>query len=197
MTDIVIVDDHAMILMGLKELLEREPDFRITAALASAGNLEAIMRDHLPDLLIVDVRLKKDNGIRLTERMRHLFPPLKIIVFSGYDDSEYSAAAKTAGADAFVSKEVTNRELIKTIRAVLSGKKVFAEQAPQRDKDQLTDRELEVLKLVASGMTNAEIGEQLLISKRTVEYHIASIVTKLEADSRVSAVVNAIKKGLL
>ncbi|MFX3619226.1 MAG: response regulator [Sporolactobacillus sp.] len=197
MTNILIVDDHLMMLLGLKELLEKVTEFHIVATLSNTKEIEQYIRSQQIDVLILDVRLKNQSGISVAKQMRKLFPQLKIIILSGYDYNEYSEAAETAGADAFVSKEESNEELASIIKDVVKGRKIFLKHTVPKSNQNLTARELEVLKLISKDMTTAEISASLLISKRTVEYHIATILQKLDADSRVGAVVTGIRLGLL
>ncbi|MCO7175343.1 response regulator [Sporolactobacillus kofuensis] len=194
---IILVDDHLLMLMGLKELLEKEKDFHVIDALPDPKNLEEVIRIHPPEILVLDVRLKDTNGIELTKQIKKLNPELKIIILSGYHYDEYIEAAKQAGADAYISKEESNRKLVFVIRQVFAGKKVFPNIHPEVQTETLTPRERDILNLIASDMTTSEISQSLSISKRTVEYHISSLMQKLGADSRVGAVVAAIKKGLL
>lgn len=195
--NIILVDDHLLMLMGLKELLEKEADFHVMNALSDPINLEQVIKSDPPDVLVLDVRLKNTNGIDLTRRIKKTQAHLKIVILSGYTFDEYIEAAMQAGADAYVTKEESNMKLASVIRQVCQGEKVFPNLHPDIPSESLTPRERDILKLIAADMTTTEISEKLSISKRTVEYHISSIMQKLGADSRVGAVVNAIKKGLL
>ncbi|MCO7125843.1 response regulator transcription factor [Sporolactobacillus shoreicorticis] len=195
--NIILVDDHLLMLMGLKELLEKEPDFHVVDTLSDPINLEAIINTKPTDVLVLDVRLKNTNGIEITRHIRKGHASIKIVILSGYQYDEYIEAAKQAGADAYVTKEESNSRLAKVIRQVCNGEKVFPILKPEVPGESLTPKELDILKLIAEDMTTNEISQKLSISKRTVEYHISSIIQKLGADSRVGAVVNAIKKGLL
>lgn len=195
--NILLVDDHVLMLMGLKELLEKESDLHVVDALSDSSPLETHIRFSRPDVIVLDVRLKTQNGIELTKLIKKKFPKLKIVILSGYNYDEYIDAAIQAGADAYVTKEKSNKELIMAIRQVRQGHKLFPNLHPELPGEALTAREREILEQIAADKTNAEISDDMSISKRTVEYHIASIMRKLDADSRVGAVVNGIKKGLL
>ncbi|RYM02936.1 response regulator transcription factor [Sporolactobacillus sp. THM7-7] len=194
---VLLVDDHVLMLMGLKELLEKESDLQVEDALSDPTALASRIKFSHPDVAVLDVRLKSQNGIELTQMLKEQFPYLKVVLLSGYAYDEYIEAAIQAGADAYVSKEKSNTELITTIRQVYRGKKLFPDVHPGRSGEALTPKEREILALIADELTTAEISDRLSISKRTVEYHIASILRKLDADSRIGAVVNGIKKGLL
>lgn len=195
--NILLVDDHVLMLMGLKELLEKEPDLHVVKTLSDTSALEDAIRQGEPDVIVLDVRLKTKNGIEIARDIRGKFPDLKIVILSGYNYDEYIDAAKQAGADAYVTKEKSNTELTAAIRTVCQGHQTFPNLHPEQAGEALTAKEREILKQIAADKTTAEISAELSISKRTVEYHVASILQKLDADSRVGAVVNGIKKGLL
>ncbi|MCL1632083.1 response regulator transcription factor [Sporolactobacillus sp. CPB3-1] len=195
--NIILVDDHLLMLMGLKELLEKEQGFHVLEAFTDPVQLESYLALHPPDILVLDVRLKNTSGIEITKQLKKSNTALKIILLSGYQYDEYVEAAKSAGADAYVTKEESNARLATVIRQVYNGEKIFPNLHPEIHSETLTTRELDILKLIAKDLTTREISKELAISKRTVEYHISSIIQKLDADSRVGAVVNAIKKGLL
>lgn len=195
--NVLLVDDHVLMLMGLKELLEKESDLHVVATLSDPSALEETIGRRNPDVIVLDVRMKTENGIELAKIVRQEFPDLKIVILSGYNYDEYIDAARQAGTDAYVTKEKSNTELITAIRQVCQGRRIFPYQHREQAGEALTAKEREILRQIAADKTNAEISEELSISKRTVEYHIASIMRKLDADSRVGAVVNGIKKGLL
>lgn len=194
---VLLVDDHALVLLGLKQLLMKERDIEVVGTLSDPLTLLAEISRTSPDVIVIDVRLKKYNGIELTKVILEKFPNLKVVVLSGYDYEEYLEAAFNAGASAFVTKEKSNEELTSVIRQVSLGYKVFPRQYSNQAGESLTHKEREVLKLIAEDKSNYEIGKELIISKRTVEHHISSIIKKMNADSRVGAVVQAIKKGIL
>jgi DNA-binding NarL/FixJ family response regulator len=194
---VILVDDHVLMLNGLKELLDKEADLHVVAALSDPCTLKQTITRQRPDVLVLDVRLKAQNGIAIAGQLKNEFPALKIIILSGYHYREYIEAADQAGADAYVTKETSNSDLTRAIRAVHLGRRVFPNLNPVPQGKTLTPKEREILKLIAADLTNAEIGEELSISKRTVEYHVTSIIQKLGVDSRLGAVVIAIKKGLL
>ncbi|MGG0337198.1 response regulator [Priestia aryabhattai] len=196
---VLLVDDHALFLHGLKQLLEVEEDIQIVDTLSDPLHLFFCIRQTSPDIVVIDIRIKSFNGIELTKQIIKDFPDIKVVVLSGYNYDEYIEAAFQAGANAFITKERSNVELVSTIRQSYQGYKVFPRTAagnPYSCTD-LTKKEREVLKLIAQDKTNIEISGELIISKRTVERHISSILRKLDADSRVGAVVNGIKKGVL
>ncbi|BBN99681.1 response regulator [Sporolactobacillus terrae] len=195
--NIVLIDDQLLVLMGLKELLEKESDMHVLKIVHEPENLAALVTSTAPDLLIIDLLLKQTNGIELTRTIRKTNTEVKIIILSGCTCDEYVASAKQAGANAYITKDHSTRELVHVIRAVMQGKKVFPLVKPVIPNEPLTAKELTILKYIANDLTNYEISKQLSISQRTVEYHISEILKKLGVESRVGAVVRAIKKGLL
>jgi len=196
---VLLVDDHVLILDGLKQLLDNEEDIKVVNSLSDPSSLFTVIQQMLPDILVMDVRIKKDNGIELTKKILGVYPQIKVVILSGYDYDEYIQAAFQAGASAFVTKERSNDELVSVIRKSYQGYKVFPRNMSEINQTSmdLTRKEREILKLVAEDKTNYEISDELNISKRTVERHISSIIHKLDAESRVGAVVIGIKKGLL
>ena len=140
--------------------------------------------------------MKSYNGIILTKKILEVFPQIKVVVLSGYDYDEYMIAAHQAGASAFVTKEKSNDELVIAIKQAYLGNQIFPE-ASNLTGETLTHKEREILQLIAEDKTNIEISDHLMISKRTIERHVSSIIQKLDADSRLGAVVNGIKQGLL
>ncbi|GAY76531.1 DNA-binding response regulator [Sporolactobacillus inulinus] len=195
--NILLIDDQRLVLMGLKELLEKEPDMHVLKIVHEPKNLATLVRNTAPDVLIIDLLLKQTNGIELTRMVRKTNTEVKIIILSGCNCDEYVASAKQAGANAYVTKDNSTRELVHVIRAVMQGRKVFPLVMSIIPNEPLTSKELTILNYIANDMTNYEISKRLSISQRTVEYHISDILKKLGAESRVGAVVHAIKKGLL
>jgi two-component system, NarL family, response regulator LiaR len=194
---VLLVDDHLLVMLGIKQLLENEPDFKVVSTIHDPADLDSEIIKHNPDVIVMDIRMKKDNGIELTKKMIKKYPKMKIVILSGYDYDEYIEAAKQAGAYAFVTKEKSAFELANAIRQSHLGFKSFPNKSLVYHKHHLTKTELEILKFISEDKTNAEISEMLMLSKRTVEHHVSSIIRKLDVDSRVGAVVKAIKLGLL
>ncbi|MCM3410009.1 response regulator transcription factor [Metabacillus litoralis] len=196
---VLLVDDHVLILDGLKQLLDNEEDIEVINYLSNPSTLFTVIQQTFPDIVVMDVRIKTENGIELTKKILDVYPQIKVVILSGYDYDEYIQAAFQAGASAFVTKERSNDELVSVIRKSYQGNKVFPRNMAKINQTSmdLTRKEREILKLVAEDKTNYEISDELNISKRTVERHISSIIHKLEAESRVGAVVIGIRKGLL
>ncbi|OQM44166.1 DNA-binding response regulator [Anoxybacillus sp. UARK-01] len=194
---VLLVDDHLLMMQGIRKLLEDETDFEIVGTICNpAGLLEEINKHH-PDVIVMDIKMKEESGIEWTKKITRSYPACKIVILSGYDYDEYIHAAYEAGAYAFVTKENSSLELANAIKQSYLGIKVFPTDRLTHYSPPLTQMELTILRLIAEDHTNAEISEQLKISRRTVEHHISSIIRKLDVDSRVGAVVKAIKLGLI
>lgn len=191
---VLLVDDHLMFMLGIKQLLDNEEDLQILGIVNNPQELNEKIKEHNPHVIVMDIRMKNYNGIELTKRINEVYPDIKVIILSGYNYDEYMKAAYEAGAYAFISKENSTHELANAIRESFKGNKLISEK---KDKQLLTKTELEILKLIAQDKTNSEISEMLVISKRTVEHHVSSIISKLKVESRVGAVVKGIKSGLI
>jgi NarL family two-component system response regulator LiaR len=209
---VLLADDHALVRQGTRELLEREGDI---AVVAEAGDGEEAVRlacSHRPDVVIMDVAMPTLNGIEATRQIKAQYPTVAVLVLSAYDDDQYVFALLEAGAAGYVLKDVHASELIKAVRAVHGGESIlhpaiarkvldrFAKgggEARQRAADELTPRELEVLKLAAKGMTNQQIGRELVISVRTVQVHLSNIFGKMGVGSRTEAVLYGLREGWL
>ncbi|MFA8440058.1 response regulator [Pueribacillus sp. YX66] len=191
---VLLVDDHLMFMLGIKQLLEGEKDLTILSIVDNPPDLDKIIKNDKPHVIVMDIRMKDYNGIELTKKITKIYPEIKIIILSGYNYDEYMKAAYEAGAYAFISKENSAHELANAIRESHKGNKLIVET---KEKQLLTNTELEILKLISQDKTNSEISEILIISKRTVEHHVSSIINKLRVDSRVGAVVKGMKSGLI
>jgi len=206
---IVVVDDHAVVRSGLRLLLEAEEDLTV---LAEAGNArEAVfeVRAHTPDVILLDLVMPGESGIDAVPKLLHEAPGAKILVLSMQDDPQYVREAFAAGAKGYVLKEAADAEVVDAIRQVAAGgsyvhptlgaRMVAADAAARAaaEADPLSDREREVLRLLALGHTNQEIAKQLFISVRTAETHRAHIMRKLGLETRAELVRYALEHGQL
>ena len=205
----LIVDDHAIVRAGLRLLVDAEEDLE---AVGEAGNVrEAVLeaRSSKPDVILMDVMMPEQSGLEALPMLLHEHPETKVLMLSMEDDSRYVREAFAAGASGYVLKEAVDNELIDAIRVVASGGRyvhpelgarlIDADAAAERraDEDPLSQREHEVVRLLALGHTNQEIAKQLYISVRTAETHRAHIMQKLHMGSRAELVRYAIAQGLL
>ncbi len=212
---VLVVDDHALFRRGLQMVLEQEPDIEVVGE-ASDGS-EAVVKsaDMLPDVVLMDVRMPKRGGIDACTAIHETVPSAKIIMLTISDEEADLYDAIKAGAMGYLLKEISIEEVASAIRAVHGGQSLispsmaskllteFASMIKKTDDRQqvptprLTDREMEVLKLVAKGLNNRDIAKQLFISENTVKNHIRNILEKLQLHSRMEAVVYAVREKLL
>jgi DNA-binding NarL/FixJ family response regulator len=212
MTTIVLADDHAMFREGLRELLGREEEFRVVAAVADGAEAIAAVERLDPDVLIVDVVMPEMTGLEVADRLRRRGPRPRIVVLSAHDDDEYVVEALRAGADGYIVKAAWMAELTAAVRAVAAGQRfvgaTLAERAAALRGDpaatgeskptkRISPREWDVLRLVCEGLTSAEVAARLGISARTVETHRASLMRKLEVETPAALIRQAIRRGLL
>ncbi len=210
---ILLADDHAVVREGTRELLEREEDMEVVAEAGDGEEAVRLATVQRPDVAIMDIAMPRLNGIEATKQIKTTCPATAVLVLTAYDDDQYVFALLEAGAAGYLLKDVHAAELIKAIRAVRAGESVlhpaiarkvinrFAQPTDEREKksalEQLTERELEVLKLAAKGMTNREIAQELVLSVRTVQVHLSNVFGKLGVGSRTEAVVKGLRKGWL
>ncbi|WP_137939502.1 response regulator transcription factor [Chitinivorax sp. B] len=198
---LMLVDDHPLVRDGLRARLAAVPQFELVGEAgggAEALNLAAI---HKPDLMLVDISMKDMNGIRLTELLRERCPNVKVLILSMYDNHEYVTSAMRAGAKGYVLKDAGSQEIIAAIDAVAAGGSYYSATvasalvAPKPASDSLTDREREVLMLLAQGLSNKAVAQQLDISVRTAEAHRLSLRRKLGIDTAAGLVKYAMAQG--
>jgi len=206
-TKVIVADDHAVVRAGLKLVLEAEPDIEIVAEAVDMDSTLQKVRAHRPAVLVLDLNMPGGPSLSHIPALLESSPDTRIVVLTMQEDPAFAREALRAGAAGYVLKEAANAELAQAIRQALEGgtylqpelgARLAAEPpAPEGPPDDLTERELEVLKLIALGYTNAEIGEQLFLSVRTVESHRAHIQHKLRLQSRADLVRYALDHGLL
>lgn len=204
---VLVVDDHALHRDGIRQILGQQPDMRLVGEAESAEAALALVNQLHPAVVLMDVRLPGMNGIEATRRLRRDHPDTRVLVVTAYDDDEYVRGALEAGASGHLSKAAPGRELVDAVRAVAAGGTVvnpvtlthllagFGAARPA--SNQLTDRELAVLRLLAEGLPNKQVAARLGISRRTVERHCDNIYAKLGVGSRTEAVVRAISAKLV
>jgi len=207
---VILADDHAVVRKGIREFLEEEGDIAVLAEAADGNSALSLIQDHAPDVVVLDIQMPGLSGIEVTRALRAAGSLVAILILTAYDDDPYIMAGIQAGANGYVLKSAAPDEITRAVRAVHEGQsavdpsvaaKLMAYVASQRSipptltAEPLTDRELEVLALVAKGLTNRAIGHQLGISDRTVQGHLANIYGKMGASSRTEAVMAAVKLG--
>ena len=206
---VLIVDDHAVVRTGIRLMLVQEPDIEPVGEAGSAREAIFEARSVDPDVILMDVVMPDGNGLEAIPTLLHEHPDVKILVLSMQDDPRYVREAFDAGAKGYVLKEAADVEVVTAVREVARGGRYVhpelgarliaadADAARKAEADPLSDREREVLRLLALGHTNQEIAQQLYISVRTAETHRAHIMQKLRLTSRAELVRYAIAQGLL
>lgn len=210
---ILLAEDHKVVREGTRKLLESQSDFEVVGEASDGIEAVELAKSHKPEIVIMDVSMPRLNGIEATKQIKALYPNMAVLVLTGYDDDEYIFALLEAGAAGYLLKESSGEELIDAIRQVMTGEPVLhpkimkkvlnrlrsqSEEPPvQALGEVLSDREMEVLRLAAKGMSNMEIADSLTLSVRTVQTHLRSIFNKLGVGSRSEAIVYALKKGWL
>ena len=206
---VLLADDHAIVRAGIRQFLEQEKGIEVVAEAGDGEEAQQLIEKHKPDVAVLDIQMPKVSGIDVTRWVRAQIPNLGILILTAYDDDPYVLAVLQAGANGYVLKTASPAEVIQAVKDVHDGKsvmdaaitkKLFAQIKTPHDQDfaeELTDREMEVLQLVAKGYTNKAIGVQLNISDRTVQGHLAHIFNKLQAASRTEAVMRAVSLGWL
>lgn len=198
---ILLVDDHIVMRMGLATAAGGEPDMEIVAE--AENGLEAIQayQAHRPDVVVMDLRMPKKNGIETIYRMREEYGPARILVFSNYAGGDEVFQAFKAGACGFVTKEMPLERLLEAIRRVHAGEQYIPPEISMRMNgcilSNLSGRELEVLALVARGLSNKEIGAQLHVVEGTIKVHLKNILAKLGVSDRTQAILVAVKRGII
>jgi DNA-binding NarL/FixJ family response regulator len=207
---VLIADDHGIVRSGLRLLLERQPDIEVVAEAADGD--EAVQRaiETQPDLVLMDVRMPVVDGIEATRRLVERVPGARILILTTFDLDEYVVDAFRAGASGFLLKTAPPPQLVAAVRTVREGDALLTPTSTRRLIEQvarppaaapalerLTTREHDVLRLLARGLTNAEIARELVVEPSTVKSHVASLLAKLDLRDRVHAVVFAYESGLV
>jgi Response regulator containing a CheY-like receiver domain and an HTH DNA-binding domain len=206
---IMIVDDHDMVRAGLKTYLMLEPKFEVVAEASNGSEALALMErmEKRPDLVLMDLMMPVMNGVQTTEAMMQRFPELKIVMLTSFLEDDKVLAAVEAGAVSYVLKTVSAEELIYALMGAAKGMPVMTgdvsqaltrglrQRSAQGADEGLTDREKEVLLLIADGMSNKEIAEELHISVKTVKTHVSNLLMKCELEDRTQLAVYAHRKG--
>src|ERR1700741_1318414 len=199
---ILTVDDHPILREGIAAILGAETDFELVGEANNGREAVDQFRIHRPDVTLMDLQMPQMNGIDAILAIRREFPDARIIVLTTYRGDAQAARAFEAGAFGYLRKSMLRKELIETIRTVHGGKKrippeIAVEMAEHHSDDLLSEREIEVLLLVAAGSANKIIGQRLAISEETVKAHMKNILSKLGANDRTHAVTIARKRGII
>jgi NarL family two-component system response regulator LiaR len=210
---IVIADDYAVVREGTRTLLERQPDMEVVGEASDGEEAIRLIEKLKPDVAILDISMPKVSGIEVTRQIKPRFPSTAVLILTAYDNDEYVFALLEAGAAGYLLKDVHGQEIVDAVRSVYSGESVLhpsiarkvirraitgsTKAVETKSEVDLSDREKEVLKLAAKGMSNKDIADNLNISFRTVQGHLSSIFNKLGVGSRTEAIFKSVKSGWL
>ena len=199
---ILTVDDHPLLRKGVAALVNAEADMKLVAEASNGEEAVEAFRSHRPDVTLMDLQMPGLDGLAAIGRIREDFPNARIIVLTTYTGDIQVLRALKAGARGYILKGHVHKELLETIRAVHAGQKrippdIAAELAEHAMDDELTEREIDVLRLVAAGNGNKQIADQLSIGEATVKGHVTNILSKLGANDRSHAVTIGLKRGII
>ncbi len=208
---VLIVDDHAVVRRGIRALLEAEGDFAVVGEVGSGGEAVLLAADLAPDVVLMDLVMPEMNGVEATRLLKHQSPRSQVIVLTSYHEDEHIYPAIRAGALSYLLKSVGLEELTEAIRKAARGEAVLHPHVAARLVQEirgaaqesallytaLSEREREVLRLIADGLSNAQIAERLVISERTVKSHVNNILGKLHVVDRTQAAIFAWREGIV
>ncbi|WP_433175373.1 response regulator [Actinoallomurus sp. CA-150999] len=203
MITVLLVDDHPVVREGLRGMLSAEEDLTVVAEAGGAAEAVAAVRAHEPDVVLMDLRMPGGDGVEATARVLVQRPQTRVVVLTTYDTDADILRAVEAGAAGYLLKDASRHDLAQAVRAAARGETVLAPSVAaklvsrMRSPVELSRREIDVLRLVARGRTNAEIGKELLISEATVKTHLLRTFGKLGVSDRTAAVTAALERGIL
>jgi len=212
-TRILIADDHPLLREALCQVFSNQKDMEIVGQAGNGEEAIDLASQLKPDIIVMDIMMPKFDGLEASRQIKKIAPNTAILILTAYDDDNYVLGLLEAGATGYLMKSAKGQDLVEAVRAVRAGESVLhpkiiekllkqamakpAETVEPKIKDLLSDREMEMLKLLATGMSNKEIAGKLCLSLRTVKAHMSNIFTKMNVASRSEALVEALKKGLL
>lgn len=208
---ILLVDDHEVVRQGLRAYLDSQPDFRVIGEVSSGEEAVDAASEYLPDVMLMDLVMSGIGGVEATRRVKDITPRTQIVVLTSYHQDEFIFPALQAGAISYVLKDVDMDDLADAVRKASRGEAVLHPRVAERviqeingargavfnPFTELTNREMEVLRLIARGMSNSAIAEELFISENTVKGHVSNILSKLQLADRTQAAVYAWEQGLV
>lgn len=208
---LLLAEDHVVVREGTRELVQRERDMEVVGEAGDGQEAIELATKLRPDVVIMDIAMPRVNGIEATKRIKEISPNTAVLILTAYDNEQYIFALLEAGAAGYLLKNVRGSELIEAVRAVYSGESVLhpvvtrkvvdrfrmARGAPGEEpgREVLSEREMEVLRLAAKGISNKDIARELCLSARTVQAHLGNIFNKLGVGSRTEAVLHALRRG--
>ena len=208
---VLIVDDHQMVRQGVRAFLEKQPDISVVGEAVSGAEALRLAAELAPDVTLMDLVMPEMDGVETTRRLKQVSPRSQVIILTSYHDDEHIFPAIRAGALSYVLKDVSSGELVEIVRKAARGEAVMHPHVAARVMEELrggprvqtpfssdlSERELETLRLIAEGLNNAEIAERLVISEHTVKRHVSNILSKLHLVDRTQAAVYAWREGVV
>ncbi len=204
---VLLADDHAVVRKGIRDFIEEDPMLQVIAEASDGAEAWALITQQQPQVAVLDIRMPHLSGVELTRRIKAEYPHVRVLILTAYDEEPYVLALLRAGVDGYVLKTAQSSELLAAIKQVFAGKNVIDPTIapvvisnlmnPLPLEQQLTERELDVVRGVSKGWTNREIAHHLGISDRTVQGHLANIFTKLHVSSRTELVTAALQSRLI
>lgn len=208
---VLIVDDHEVVRKGVRAYLDTLPEYKVVGEAVSGEEAIDLVTENIPDVVLMDLILPEMDGVEATRRIKNISPRTQIVVLTSYHQDEHIFPALQAGAISYILKDMKMDKLADAVRKAAQGEvtlhprvaaRVIQEiHAPEKDRfspyTQLTEREMEVLKLIAKGMSNNKIAEELVISENTVKGHVSNILSKLHLADRTEAAVYAWQEGIV
>ena len=212
-TRILIADDHPLLREAICQVFSNQKDMEIIGQANNGEEAIKLTSQLKPDILVMDIMMPKADGLEASRQIKKIAPNTAILILTAYDDDNYVLGLLEAGATGYLMKSARGQDLVEAVRAIRAGESVLhpkiierllkqamakpAETLDRKMRDILSDREMEMLKLLATGMSNKEIADKLCLSLRTVKAHMSNIFTKMNVASRSEALVEALRKGLL
>jgi len=208
---VLLVDDHAMVRQGVKAFLVTQPDISVVGEASSGEEAIQMAAQHIPDVILMDLIMPIMDGVEATRKVKQISPRSQIVVLTSYHEDEHVFPALKAGALSYILKDLSAEELASAVRKAASGEavlhprvaaRVIKELQGKREENlnpftELSERELEVLKLIADGMSNAEMAAKLVLSEKTIKGHVSNILNKLHLADRTQAAVYAWREGVV
>ena len=199
---ILVAEDHEIVRDGICAIISQQSDLSVVAEAKNGLETVQLYREQQPDVVLTDLRMPVTEGVEAIEQIISEFPQAKIIILTTYDTDEDIYRGLRAGAKSYLLKDISSEELATAVRTVYQGQKYIPQQVAMKlaeriNNTELTNREMEVLRLLAKGKSNKEIGLILKVTEGTVKFHVNNILTKLNVSDRTGAVITAFKRGLV